>query len=280
MSKLLFPPVFLFLLLQLRSFAALTLRGAQCGSKRCSLLESCSQYSALCEPCSKICELDSHNHEEQRCERDCQAYLMDQRYLTRSSSNGNDGDIREEVSRLKGQLTATLIVCTLLALVIVAVCLAKFFRCMRDRGLLSKQWFRDRLNLKKKSHYPESPTVMRNPHVQNDTPAVTQKVAPSQSSAGDQLTTQLSTLSASGLKLQMPPAGYQNDSPPPAPSTIASGWSTPGTETSHLATPSIAPGSNNRRHPAEDSVYQARTGYDNKGLNLTPSPDKKETHGF
>ncbi|XP_025159976.1 protein grindelwald [Harpegnathos saltator] len=85
--------------------------GAKCGNKRCSVSEYCSLYDTHCRPCLDICDADHRNYLPDECEKDCQVYLHDRRYVLRTDAKQYD-DLRDEVERLRIMFTvATTLTC-------------------------------------------------------------------------------------------------------------------------------------------------------------------------
>lgn len=101
----------------------ITVSGTKCGQKTCKTNEFCSAVHFTCEDCGDgVCDSTSHNYEEAVCEKQCQNYLHDLRYVTKSGSD--DGDLRATVDRLSRMITVTLSLVILLILIL--LCLLGF----------------------------------------------------------------------------------------------------------------------------------------------------------
>lgn len=90
---------FLGLLIARNARDVLGSQGVKCKDKTCSPLEYCSPFDAFCRPCDEACDVNSRNYQPDECNRDCQAYLHDQRYVLRSELEEYE-DLRGEVRKL------------------------------------------------------------------------------------------------------------------------------------------------------------------------------------
>ncbi|XP_050307222.1 uncharacterized protein LOC126743971 [Anthonomus grandis grandis] len=97
----------------------LTVEGVKCGQKTCKLTEYCSSFHTTCESCADIC--DANDNAE--CEKLCQDYLHDLRYV-RKDDSGENGDLRGTVKNLSRMVTVTLSLVIFMLLVL--ACLLSF----------------------------------------------------------------------------------------------------------------------------------------------------------
>ncbi|KAL1497086.1 hypothetical protein ABEB36_008103 [Hypothenemus hampei] len=107
------------------SYSGLSVNGTKCGQKRCQLNEYCSEFDTTCQPCSVVCDLFSKNKEEVLCERQCQDYLHDLRYVRRAS--GED-ELRVTVSKLSRMLTITLTLVIFMLVVLAGLLCFQLYR--------------------------------------------------------------------------------------------------------------------------------------------------------
>ncbi|XP_046397898.1 protein grindelwald [Ischnura elegans] len=105
----------------------------KCGDISCSPTEYCSQFDKRCKSCESVCEEDSHNFQEDVCQRDCQDYLHDKRYarIDGEKIDSDVGKLNDAVHQLTQLATASLAVSTILLVACAAfVC----FMWCRGRG--------------------------------------------------------------------------------------------------------------------------------------------------
>ncbi|XP_043289291.1 protein grindelwald isoform X2 [Venturia canescens] len=100
--------------------ARLNHEGTKCGQQLCTTTEYCSPFDSQCRQCSTICNASNHNHQIELCEKDCQEYLHDRRYVLRVEMSRVE-ILKAEIDRLttlvKVSLTLT-IMATVLALIL------------------------------------------------------------------------------------------------------------------------------------------------------------------
>ncbi|XP_012540858.1 protein grindelwald [Monomorium pharaonis] len=87
--------------------ADLDLRGTKCGEKYCNITEYCSPFDVHCRPCAIACNVTSHNYQPDMCTKDCQLYLLDQRYAQHMDQSRQYDDLREEIEKLKCRFVIT-----------------------------------------------------------------------------------------------------------------------------------------------------------------------------
>lgn len=87
--------------------AELDFRGTKCGEKYCNITEYCSPFDQHCRPCAIACNVSSHNYQPDECTKDCQLYLLDQRYAQHMDQSRQYDDLREEVEKLKYRFVIT-----------------------------------------------------------------------------------------------------------------------------------------------------------------------------
>ncbi|KAJ8958927.1 hypothetical protein NQ318_019696 [Aromia moschata] len=102
----------------------LTVGSVKCGQRTCGLKEYCSDFDKTCQPCSGICDETSHNFDRDVCQKDCQDYLHDLRYIRADgSSSGGNEDLRMTVNQLSRMVTVTLtLVCLMLVVLAFVLC--------------------------------------------------------------------------------------------------------------------------------------------------------------
>lgn len=48
-----------------------------CGTKTCADFEYCSPFDNTCQSCENVCDVQHHNYDANRCDKDCQSkYLL------------------------------------------------------------------------------------------------------------------------------------------------------------------------------------------------------------
>ncbi|KAJ8916244.1 hypothetical protein NQ315_016383 [Exocentrus adspersus] len=107
----------------------LTLGEVRCGQKNCKQWEYCSEFDKTCQPCKGVCDDSTHNFDRSLCEKDCQDYLHDQRYVRLDGRNEDDDrDLRNTVHRLSHMVTVTLTLVCLMLLVLASVFCFQLYR--------------------------------------------------------------------------------------------------------------------------------------------------------
>lgn len=56
--------------------ADLTILGVNCGIRKCTPLEYCSEFTSTCQSCADVCTQKHHNFDESRCNKDCQSKTL------------------------------------------------------------------------------------------------------------------------------------------------------------------------------------------------------------
>lgn len=63
---------FIIIILCFAEGSGLTIDGVNCGQKKCSYNDYCSELDRTCRPCSNICNRITHNYDPILCMKDCQ----------------------------------------------------------------------------------------------------------------------------------------------------------------------------------------------------------------
>jgi len=100
--------------------AGLTLN-KECQDIVCGAHFYCSPTDHLCRPCEVVCDISHNNHDQNRCESDCQDYLHDIRYL--KSTEAMEKQIESELWTLKLLLGVTIGMTTTLMILTVIILL-------------------------------------------------------------------------------------------------------------------------------------------------------------
>ncbi|XP_030753534.1 protein grindelwald [Sitophilus oryzae] len=108
------------------TYGGITIEGTKCGQKVCKLSEYCSNFDSTCQQCSSVCDAKGHNYEKQLCESQCQDYLHDLRYV--SKTGGDNGDLRVTVQELSRMVTVTLTLVILMLIVLFGVLVFQLYR--------------------------------------------------------------------------------------------------------------------------------------------------------
>ncbi|KAI4500766.1 hypothetical protein M0802_003977 [Mischocyttarus mexicanus] len=213
------------------------INATKCGTIYCSSLEYCSRFDTLCRPCSTICNADDHNHQPEDCQKDCQEYILDQRYALRKDLNqyalreelNKYEELKGEVGRLRILLSVTLTLTCLAIMVIVCLLIKAFVQCNEIgnaiRNVFSKKWVKKATNNNKVQDDVESNNIKNPNNNQNN------------------------------LKLTMP--------------TISATISSSENTSNSNSTPNTTSTPLSRRHPSEDTTLDYA--YDNPAM--TPSPE-------
>nr|CAH7731980.1 unnamed protein product [Callosobruchus chinensis] len=113
----------------------ITLAGVKCGVKECKLGEYCSSFHNTCESCAEICDPKNHNYEATVCEKDCQDYLHDQRYVQKDAQGKDDPELRKTVDRLSRMVTVTLTLVCLMLIVLASFLCFQFYRWKEKKNI-------------------------------------------------------------------------------------------------------------------------------------------------
>ncbi|ENN78665.1 protein grindelwald [Dendroctonus ponderosae] len=103
----------------------ITLALPKCGQKTCNYHEFCSVFDNTCQLCAHICNQSSNNYEEVDCEKHCQNYLHDTRYVRTGST---DDDLRGTVEKLSSMVTINLTLVIFMLLVLACVFCFQLYR--------------------------------------------------------------------------------------------------------------------------------------------------------
>jgi hypothetical protein len=132
--------------------ASLDPSGTKCGQKRCTTMEYCSPFDSQCRPCSIACDLEGHNYQSEICVKDCQMYLLDQRYVLRAEP-GRDGNLKDEIQKLWNYLKITFTISLLSLIIIIFFLIRKFINnkqlCGTLRKTFGKTWKKKSANSNK-----------------------------------------------------------------------------------------------------------------------------------
>lgn len=55
------------------ALAAISIGGAQCGTRICALYQFCSRIHSECEECAPKCDESGHNFDQELCMSECQS---------------------------------------------------------------------------------------------------------------------------------------------------------------------------------------------------------------
>ncbi|CAG9839131.1 unnamed protein product [Diabrotica balteata] len=113
----------------------LTVTGVKCGERTCKLLEYCSDFDGICEPCVDICNSSHHNFNQNLCEKKCQNYLHDIRYVISTSAGSGNEDIRETVNKLSKMVTVNLTLVCLMLIVLAGFLCFQFYRWKEKKNI-------------------------------------------------------------------------------------------------------------------------------------------------
>ncbi|XP_022197615.2 protein grindelwald [Nilaparvata lugens] len=203
----------------------------ECGTAHCERYQYCNS-DLICDSCSSICNVSSHNYERENCEHNCQDYIHD--YISSYVNASVFAQLQGTVERMQ-------------SLVVVSLCLA-LVSIIVISGILFFVWIRYRrvwkfsdLRLKKKL---ASVNVINK---MNQQPAQQNCNSTGGSNEG-------------GLTLKMPSAASMMTLNSPSPSTVP--------PSNITTTTPITPISN--RYPSEDATLEYA--YDNPVLTPAPSP--------
>lgn len=132
------PVLVLIAILSFQSFvfANLSLTTTQCGSLTCKEHQYCSQYDNQCKPCEDICDKNKHNTDSQICERDCQDYLHDARYV---KTGGISGDVSSnsqvDIQKVYNLAVTALVLSCFLSILVIALIIFKLFGTEKNNKL-------------------------------------------------------------------------------------------------------------------------------------------------
>lgn len=237
------------------AYGQLTLTGVRCGQLTCAVGEYCSRETDRCAPCSDICNNTHHNYDAGLCIKECQGYIHDLRYLSRTEGTGSAPDIKS----VQQQARAALIISCVALAVLVVIMLLKCLNLFRDhQGKFSLRHLRQKLQPSKNQvkQYPMDLTH-HNPHADMGKPK-------------------------HELKLEI-----RNTNPEPPKrenrqtqilSARALNKRNSGSESQGRISPKTVSTSCTNRHPAEDTTLDNPYTYDNMGMNVTPPAQTAASH--
>lgn len=108
---------------------SLTVDGVKCGQKTCNQWEYCSAFDGTCQKCEGICDTTHHNYDKDLCEKECQVYILDHRYVLADGEIGEGNEnLRGTVQQLSRMVTVTLTLVCLMLLVLAAVLCFQLYR--------------------------------------------------------------------------------------------------------------------------------------------------------
>ncbi|KAF4533266.1 hypothetical protein B566_EDAN010501 [Ephemera danica] len=108
-----------------------------CGQIVCAEMQYCSQFGSICQACSDVCDLHSHNYHVDTCHQFCQDYLHNQQFVSKRESARDAATLAElsrDVRTLKVMVWVSLAFSILLLLLLLGLCANKVARARRRHG--------------------------------------------------------------------------------------------------------------------------------------------------
>ncbi|CAH2035265.1 unnamed protein product, partial [Iphiclides podalirius] len=225
--------------------AQLSFDKMKCGQLTCQFNEYCSPETNRCAPCSTVCNKTHHNYDFAVCAKDCQGYLLDERYLLKTEYEVPTYDFGSAQRQSQAALIVSGVALAVLVLILIILC----------RGRVSwrsiKQKFQPAKNRVK--NYPTDFTH-HNPHAELSKPKPELK-----------------------LEIRNPEPPKRANVQPLNPRDLET--RTSQTDKSQGATtPKTISTAISTRHPAEDTTLDFS--YDNMGMNVTPPEQPATSHKF
>lgn len=157
-----------------------------CGTKTCADFEYCSPFDNTCQSCENVCDVQHHNYDANRCDKDCQNYLKFQ----------STQSLQDEIKYLRKISTISLGLSVILLLIFVIVAIIKFLS-LRKKHHVTLSWIRKKLKRKEKRINVDRPTATNQstkPDLRLDMPSVGPQT-PSVNGNGETPSTTITTIS-------------------------------------------------------------------------------------
>ncbi|CAG9862814.1 unnamed protein product [Phyllotreta striolata] len=101
----------------------------KCGVRNCSLDQYCSDFGTTCESCAVICDPTGINFSKSTCEKSCQTYLHDIRYVSKNGGGSSgSNDLKSRVDKLSQLVSVSLSLTILMLLVLICFLCFQFYR--------------------------------------------------------------------------------------------------------------------------------------------------------
>ncbi|CAH1110132.1 unnamed protein product [Psylliodes chrysocephalus] len=146
----------------------------KCGVKNCSADQYCSEYGLICESCAPICDPNGHNFDKVRCEKSCQVYLHDLRYVNKNGGGSGSEDLKSQVDKLSRLVTVSLTLTILMLLVLVLFLCFQFYRWKEKKNItiasLRQKFFGKRTEDNSRTN-ADSDTTVRKGELKLDMPS-------------------------------------------------------------------------------------------------------------